>query len=195
MAEHRISGSDENASDEAPAAGPAASTVGNSTWTEPMATCLDVWHRFIAGDRTALGRALADDAVLHSPVLFQPVQGKELVSMYLTGASMTFVGTTDSPDTDDEPATGADAGPATGADPDGWDGRFRYVRKVIDSHNAVLEFETTMAGKYVNGVDMITCNDDGLIVDFKVMVRPRQAVEAVREMMAEALDTLQGGEN
>ena len=56
----------------------------------------------------------------------------------------------------------------------------------------MLEFETTMDGKYVNGVDMITCDDAGLIVDFKVMVRPQQAVEAVREMMSAALDALQG---
>jgi hypothetical protein len=58
----------------------------------------------------------------------------------------------------------------------------------------VLEFETTMNGKYVNGVDMIRCNDDGLIVDFKVMVRPMQAVEAVSQMMSAALDTLKAGE-
>ena len=38
-----------------------------------------------------------------------------------------------------------------------------------------------MDGRYVNGVDMITCDADGRIIDFKVMVRPLQAVEAVRE--------------
>jgi len=44
----------------------------------------------------------------------------------------------------------------------------------------------------VNGVDLITCNDDGLINDFKVMVRPQQAVEAVREMMFAAIQQIQG---
>ena len=42
---------------------------------------------------------------------------------------------------------------------------------------------------------MITCDADGRIVDFKVMVRPLQAVEAVREKMLAALeqfDQLQG---
>ena len=48
-----------------------------------------------------------------------------------------------------------------------------------------------MAGKYVNGIDMITCDDQGRIVDFKVMVRPAQAIDAVRELMVKALDTLQ----
>ena len=74
-----------------------------------------------------------------------------------------------------------------------WDGRFRYIRFVLGERDAILEFETVMAGRYVNGVDMITCDDDGKIVDFKVMVRPMQAVDAVRELMLRALEQLQGG--
>ena len=166
-----------------------ASLRTESETPTPMETCLNVWHEFLTGDRAALDRVLADDAVLHSPVLFKPVHGKELVQLYLTGASMTFVG--------DESAGGgaAPSGDGTASAGDGdWDGRFRYVRTVVGERDAVLEFENTMAGKYVNGVDMITCNDDGLIVDFKVMVRPRQALEAVRELMSAALDTLQGTE-
>jgi hypothetical protein len=34
---------------------------------------------------------------------------------------------------------------------------------------------------------MITCNDDGRIVDFKVMIRPLQAINAVHEQMRAAL--------
>lgn len=149
----------------------------------PIETCLATWHEFLRGDRDALDRALADDAVLHSPVLFRPVHGKEQVTLYLTGASMTFVG--------EKPGGGE---PEPKRHPDGceWDGRFRYVREVLGEHDAVLEFETTMQGKYVNGVDIIRCDDEGRIVDFKVMVRPQQAVEAVREMMMAALEQLQG---
>ena len=152
----------------------------------PIQVCLNTWHQVLTGDRAALDDLIADDAVLHSPVLFKPVHGKELVVLYLTGAAMSFVGTESTPAADDGPAH-HDAG--------GWDGRFRYVRKLVDTHDALLEFETTMAGKYVNGVDLIRCNDDGKVVDFKVMVRPRQAVEAVRELMAAALDTLQADPN
>lgn len=147
----------------------------------PMQACLDAWHEFLSGDRDALDRVLADDVVLHSPVLFKPVEGKELVQLYLTGASMTFVG---------EVASDPTRAPASERE---WDGRFRYVRTVVGERDAVLEFETTMAGKYVNGVDMITCDAEGRIVDFKVMVRPRQAVDAVRQLMSAALDTLQAG--
>lgn len=148
----------------------------------PVETALATWHEFLRGDRSALDRVLADDVVLHSPVLFRPQAGKELVTMYLTGASMTFVG--EAPAGDPTPKRHPDGGE--------WDGRFRYVREVLGEHDAVLEFETTMKGRYVNGVDMIRCDDDGLIVDFKVMVRPQQAVEAVREMMMAALEELKG---
>jgi len=149
----------------------------------PIETCLATWHEFLRGDRTALDRVLAEDVVLHSPVLFTPQAGKETVKLYLTGASMTFVGE----------SGGSTAGePKRHPDGTEWDGRFRYVREVLGERDAVLEFETTMRGAYVNGVDMITCDDEGRIVDFKVMVRPQKAVEAVREMMMAALDQLKG---
>lgn len=146
----------------------------------PMQRCLNRWHDCVGGDASALEAVLADDVVLHSPVLFRPVEGKAVVTVYLTGALMTFVAPHDPP--------AAPARPRR----DGWDGRFRYVRTVVDTHDAVLEFETTMAGMYVNGVDMITCDDDGMIVDFKVMVRPSRGLDAVAEMMGAALEKLGG---
>jgi hypothetical protein len=54
----------------------------------------------------------------------------------------------------------------------------------------MLEFETTMDGKYVNGVDIITCDDDGAIVEFKVMIRPLQAVNLVHGAMKAMLERL-----
>ena len=148
----------------------------------PIETALATWHEFLRGDRDALDRVLADDVVLHSPVLFTPQAGKDVVKLYLTGASMTFVG--------EKPAGGATPKRHPGGGE--WDGRFRYIRQVLGDHDAVLEFETTMKGAYVNGVDMITVDDDGRIVDFKVMVRPQKAVEAVRELMMGALEQLKG---
>ena len=49
-----------------------------------------------------------------------------------------------------------------------------------------------MEGKYVNGVDIITCNDEGKIVEFRVMIRPLQAVNLVHEQMSRMLDQLNG---
>jgi hypothetical protein len=47
-----------------------------------------------------------------------------------------------------------------------------------------------MDGVTVNGVDLITCDDDGQITEFKVMLRPRKAVEKVQEQMAAMIETL-----
>ena len=52
------------------------------------------------------------------------------------------------------------------------------------------KFETTVAGKYVNGVDIIRCNEAGRIVEFRVMIRPLQAVNAVHQQMAATLERM-----
>lgn len=155
----------------------------------PIRTCLRRWMDVLHGDVGALDEVLADDVVLHSPILFRPQAGKELVTMYLTAAAGSFVGVGPLA----QPG-GGDPGDVQVRHPDGddWDGHFRYRRQVAEGHDAVLEFETTMDGRYVNGVDMITCDDEGKITDFKVMVRPLQAVDAVREKMLAALDQFEG---
>jgi hypothetical protein len=158
----------------------ALDTIDPST---PMGKCLTKWFEVLSGDESAFDELIAEGAVLHSPVLFRPLPGKDTVIMYLTAASMSFVG---------DNSSKVDSAKPTHEHPNGgaWDGRFRYVRETIGEFDAVLEFETTMNGKYVNGVDMIRCNAAGQIVDFKVMVRPMQALDSVRELMVAALDTL-----
>ena len=47
----------------------------------------------------------------------------------------------------------------------------------------ILEFEAEIDGKYINGVDIIDFDDDQLITQFKVMVRPLQAVNMLWEKM------------
>ena len=51
----------------------------------------------------------------------------------------------------------------------------------------MLEFETTIDGISVNGVDIVTCNDEGKITEFKVMLRPQKAVEKARQQMMDVL--------
>ena len=65
---------------------------------------------------------------------------------------------------------------------------FRYVRELVDGENAMLEFTTEMEGIAVNGVDIIRFDEDGMIRDFKVMVRPLKAVNKVWETMAAQLE-------
>ena len=47
-----------------------------------------------------------------------------------------------------------------------------------------------MEGTYVNGVDIIRCNEEGRIIEFRVMIRPLQAVNLVHQQMAAMLDSI-----
>jgi hypothetical protein len=117
------------------------------------------WHRIVeTRDATGLAALLAEDAVFHSPVVHTPQRGRAIVMAYLGAALQVF------------------GNPS-----------FRYVREVVGDHDAMLEFETTIDGVLVNGVDIVRWNDDGRIVDFKVMIRPLKAIEAVHRAMGAML--------
>jgi hypothetical protein len=52
----------------------------------------------------------------------------------------------------------------------------------------VLEFKNEIDGISINGVDIITFNEDGtLITHFKVMLRPLKAMNLVHRLMGEQL--------
>jgi hypothetical protein len=53
----------------------------------------------------------------------------------------------------------------------------------------MLEFECSIEGIHVNGVDIIQV-ENGQITDFKVMVRPLKAVHKVHERMMSMLETM-----
>ncbi|MDG2428830.1 MAG: nuclear transport factor 2 family protein [Acidimicrobiales bacterium] len=135
------------------------------------------WYAVIRGE-AELDDLLHKDCVFWSPVLFQPQKGRDLTKLYLTAASQVFPGDPHAYIDDPEGPAAIDAA------------GFRYTKKVLDGNHAVLEFETTMGGVVVNGVDIITCDDSGFIVEFKVMLRPMKAVAAVRDQMAVMLATL-----
>ena len=44
----------------------------------------------------------------------------------------------------------------------------------------------------VNGADIITCDDEGMITEFKVIIRPFQAVALVHAQMKAMLERLSG---
>lgn len=60
----------------------------------------------------------------------------------------------------------------------------------MGERDAVLEFVTEIDGVAVNGVDMIRWNDEGKIVDFKVMLRPWKAIQVVHAQMARMLGAM-----
>jgi hypothetical protein len=118
---------------------------------------LDRWHAVLANGSKpeALAAMIAEDAVFHSPVVHTPQAGRTKVVAYLAAAGQVLNG----------------------------DG-FRYVRELVDGNQALLEFETTLGGIHVNGIDLVTFDDEGMIRDFKVMVRPLKAINKVWEVMA-----------
>jgi ketosteroid isomerase-like protein len=109
-------------------------------------------------DAPALGALLADDVVFYSPVVHTPQRGRARV-MVILGAALQVLGNP----------------------------TFRYVRTLRGDSDAVLEFEVTIDATEVNGVDMIRWDNSGRIVDFKVMLRPLQAVNLIHRRMAELL--------
>jgi hypothetical protein len=66
------------------------------------------------------------------------------------------------------------------------------VRRFIADHQPLCQRHAVSVVRR-NGVDLITCDDDGKIVSFKVMIRPKKAVEAVHAQMAAMLQAMSKG--
>lgn len=124
-----------------------------------MNSNLATWHEVIFNqDRTKLLEILADDVVFYSPVVHTPQKGKQLTFMYLSAAFVVFFNDT-----------------------------FKYVREVVNETETLLEFEVEIDGILVNGIDMISWDDEGKITSFKVMIRPLKAMNLIHAKMGELL--------
>ena len=146
----------------------------------PIVGCVERWHRQVRGEfAPGLDGLLHDDCVFVSPIVFTAQRGKAIAKMYLAAAGATLGG-------------GGDAAAGSGDFKPNGDGPFRYVTQVLQGNHAILEFETEMDGVYVNGVDIITCDDDGMITEFKVMIRPLQAINVVHAQMQAMLELMSG---
>ena len=124
---------------------------------------LAIWHELVKTRNVrGLRDLLAEDVVFHSPVVHTPQPGRAVTTQYLGAAFQVF-----------------------------FNASFRYVREVVGPRDAVLEFQVEIDGITVNGVDMIRWNDDGQIVDFKVMIRPLKAINLIHQKMAAMLQANQ----
>lgn len=125
-------------------------------------TTIKRWHQLVeTKDAQALDDLLADNVVFHSPVVHTPQEGKALTKLYLTAALHTLN-----------------------------NAHFCYRREILDGNNAMLEFTTELDGIQLNGVDIIHCDGEGRIDDFKVMIRPLKAVNKIHEMMGAMLERM-----
>lgn len=135
---------------------------------------LAAWHGVVdAPSPSALEALLAEDVVFHSPIVHTPQRGRALAKLYLMAAFQVLAG-----------------GGASGGAGAARDRKFRYVREIVGDRDAVLEFTTEIDGITINGVDMIRWNDDGQIVDFKVLLRPLKAIQAVHAQMGRMLEAM-----
>ncbi len=143
----------------------------------PIHAVIERWHAHTRGElANGLDELLHDDVVFYSPIVFTPQKGKAITRLYLQAAGQTLPG--------EKTSTMSQAG--SDDVPKG----FRYTKEILDGHHAVLEFETTVEGKYVNGIDMITCDDNGKITEFRVMLGPLQAINLVHKQMGEMLERI-----
>lgn len=120
---------------------------------------LSTWHDLVSSRNVrGLDSLLSDNVVFHSPVVHTPQVGKALTTQYLAAAFHVFFNQT-----------------------------FKYVREVAGPRDAVLEFQVTIDGIAVNGVDMIRWDDEGRIVEFKVLIRPLKAINLIHQKMGAML--------
>jgi hypothetical protein len=126
-------------------------------------TGLDSWYGYMksqdrAEARAALWDLLHPDAVFESPVVHTPQRGRDVTFKYLLSAEKVL------------------GGPG-----------FTYIGEWTSASGAVLEFKNVIDGIEINGVDIITFDNDGRITHFKVMVRPLKAINMLHRLMAEQL--------
>ncbi len=60
---------------------------------------------------------------------------------------------------------------------------FRYRRVMGEGRDWALEFQCRIGDLDAVGVDLITLDEDGLIAEFEVVMRPLKSVAALREAM------------
>ena len=124
------------------------------------------WLDYMADhDIAKLPGMLAEDVTFHSPVVHTPQHGRDITFAYLSAADNVL---------------GNDS--------------FHYTRAIVggDGQAAMLEFTVQIDDIHVNGVDIIEWNEEGLIQDFKVIVRPLQAINKVWEEMGKMLEKMKG---
>ncbi|ATO20344.1 hypothetical protein BS636_12025 [Acinetobacter sp. LoGeW2-3] len=121
------------------------------------------WHEMLENrDMNILNELLADEVVFRSPIAFNPYSGKPVVFFILTNVIQVFE-------------------------------NFTYHRTFYseDGNHVVLEFSANVGDKKLKGIDMIQFDDEGKMIDFEVMIRPKSGLEALAAQMGQRMMTFQ----
>ena len=124
-----------------------------------VAESLALWHEMVTQrDLTRLPVILADDALFRSPMAFKPYASGAAVNLILSTVMQVFRD-------------------------------FQYHRQLAsaDGLSVVLEFSARVGDKSLKGVDLIQFSAAGKIVDFEVMIRPFNGLQALGNEMGQRL--------
>ncbi|MCK8437201.1 nuclear transport factor 2 family protein [Streptomyces sp. D2-8] len=112
-------------------------------------------------DLDAAEALLAPDVVFTSPVVFKPYAGKAITAAILRAVSGVFQD-------------------------------FRYVREIndVNGRDHALVFTARVGDREINGCDFIHLDEDGLIDEFTVMVRPLSGAQALAAAMGEQFERI-----
>lgn len=116
-----------------------------------------------AQDLEAAVALMTDDVVFRSPVVFKPYQGRDVVAMLLGAVARVFED-------------------------------FRYEREIgaPDASDHALVFRARVGDRELEGCDFLHTNEQGLIDELCVMIRPMSGVHALAEAMKAQLELAQG---
>lgn len=114
-----------------------------------------------AQDMDAVEALLAEDVIFTSPVVFKPYPGKAITAAILHAVARVFED-------------------------------FRYEREIgdPDGPDHALVFSARVGDRRLTGCDFIHVNEEGLIDDLMVMVRPLSGAQALQEAMAARFESI-----
>ncbi|MFF7331296.1 nuclear transport factor 2 family protein [Streptomyces sp. NPDC090306] len=114
-----------------------------------------------AQDLDAVEALLAENVVFNSPVVFRPYPGRAITAAILRGAARVFED-------------------------------FRYVREIggPDGRDHALVFTARVGEREIDGCDFLHLDENGLIDEITVMVRPLSAAQALQAAMGAQFDRI-----
>ena len=125
---------------------------------------MEAFHEAIKNrDWDGLATLMTEDIVFRSPVVYAPYHGRGTVISLLTHVAEIF---------DD----------------------FHYVRKMEneETNDLALVFRARVGTREIEGCDFLHLNEEGLIDELFVMIRPLSGAHAVRDAMGARLETAEG---
>ena len=133
--------------------------VTNMKLDRAVINTLQIWHDMIeTRDLGRLESIVHPEAVFRSPVAFQPYAPATALILVVKTVLTVFED-------------------------------FTYYRQFAgdDNQSVVLEFSARVGAKNLKGIDMIRFDAEGKIVEFEVMVRPLNALQALGAEMGARL--------